>query len=135
MSEFEKLLTSYQNRINSKLESLLPSDDSILTEAIRYSVLDGGKRLRPILVYLIGELGNAKNESQDILSGSVEIQFKGSSTDTNAIRLAGTGKYDGPAISNNATNAGATSGDLEAIGASATGFVILELKKDATFTA
>ena len=28
------------------------------------------------------------------LSGSVEIQFKGSSTDTNAIRLAGTGKYD-----------------------------------------
>ena len=69
------------------------------------------------------------------LSGSVEVQFKGSSTDTNAIRLTGTGKYDGPAISNNATNAGATSGDLEAIGASATGFIILELKKDATFTA
>ena len=39
------------------------------------------------------------------------------------------------AISNNATNANATSGDLEAIGASATGFIILELKKDATFTA
>jgi geranylgeranyl pyrophosphate synthase len=73
MSEFEKLLTSYQNRINSKLESLLPSDDSILSEAIRYSVLDGGKRLRPILVYLIGELGNAKNDSLDILAGSVEI--------------------------------------------------------------
>ena len=61
MSEFEKLLTSYQNRINSKLESLLPYDDSILSEAIRYSVLGGGKRLRPILVYLIGELGNAEN--------------------------------------------------------------------------
>ena len=73
MSEFEKLLTSYQNRINSKLESLLPSDDSILSEAIRYSVLGGGKRLRPILVYLIGELGNAKNDSLDILAGSVEI--------------------------------------------------------------
>ena len=73
MSEFEKLLTSYQNRINSKLESLLPSDDSILSEAIRYSVLDGGKRLRPILVYLIGELGNAENNSLDILAGSVEI--------------------------------------------------------------
>ena len=73
MSEFDKLLTSYQNRINSKLESLLPSDDSILSEAIRYSVLDGGKRLRPILVYLIGELGNAKNDSLDILAGSVEI--------------------------------------------------------------
>ena len=73
MSEFEKLLTSYQNRINSKLESLLPSDDSILSEAIRYSVLDGGKRLRPILVYLIGELGNAENDSLDILAGSVEM--------------------------------------------------------------
>lgn len=73
MSEFEKLLTSYQNRINSKLESLLPSDDSILSKAIRYSVLGGGKRLRPILVYLIGELGNAKNDSLDILAGSVEI--------------------------------------------------------------
>jgi farnesyl diphosphate synthase len=73
MSEFEKLLTSYQNRINSKLESLLPSDDSILSEAMRYSVLDGGKRLRPILVYLIGELGNAENDSLDILAGSVEI--------------------------------------------------------------
>ena len=73
MSEFEKLLTSYQNRINSKLESLLPSDGSILSEAIRYSVLDGGKRLRPILVYLIGELGNAENGSLDILAGSVEM--------------------------------------------------------------
>ena len=73
MSEFEKLLTSYQNRINSKLESLLPSDGSILSEAIRYSVLGGGKRLSPILVYLIGELGNAKNDSLDILAGSVEI--------------------------------------------------------------
>ena len=73
MSEFEKLLTSYKNRINSKLESLLPSDDSILSEAIRYSVLDGGKRLRPILVYLIGELGSAENDSLDILAGSVEM--------------------------------------------------------------
>ena len=73
MSEFEKLLTSYQNRINSKLESLLPSNDSILSEAIRYSVLGGGKRLRPILVYLIGELGNAENDSLDILAGSLEI--------------------------------------------------------------
>ena len=69
------------------------------------------------------------------LAGSVEIQFKGSSTDTHAIRLAGTGSYNGPAISNGATNTGATSGDLESIGASATGFIVLELRKDAAFTA
>ena len=69
------------------------------------------------------------------LAGSVEIQFKGSSTDTHAIRLTGTGTYAGPAIANDATNAGATSGDLETIGASATGYIILELRKDKNFTA
>jgi len=69
------------------------------------------------------------------LAGSVEIQFKGSSTDTHAIRLTGTGTYAGPAIANDATNAGASSGDLETIGASATGYIILELRKDKNFTA
>ena len=69
------------------------------------------------------------------LAGSVEIQFKGSSTDTHAIRLAGAGEYIGPAISNNATNTGATSGDLESVAASATGFIVIELRKDAAFTA
>ena len=69
------------------------------------------------------------------LAGSVEIQFKGASSDTHAIRLAGTGDYTGPAIANNATNGGATSGDLESIGASATGFIVIELRKDAAFTA
>ena len=69
------------------------------------------------------------------LAGSVEVQFKGASSDTHAIRLAGAGDYTGPAISNNATNTGATSGDLESIGASATGFIVIELRKDAAFTA
>ena len=69
------------------------------------------------------------------LAGSVEIQFKGASSDTHAIRLAGTGSYNGPAIANNATNTGATSGDLESVAAAATGFIILELRKDASFTA
>ena len=69
------------------------------------------------------------------LAGSVEIQFKGSSSDTHALRLTGTGSYSsGPAIKNNATNTTATGGDLETIGASATGFIILELRKDVGFT-
>ena len=68
------------------------------------------------------------------LAGSVELQFVGSSSDTHAIRLTGAGDYTGPAIANNATNGGATSGDLESIGASATGFIILELRKDEAFT-
>jgi geranylgeranyl pyrophosphate synthase len=73
MSEFESLLGSYQKRINQKLEVLLPSDDSILSNAMRYSVLNGGKRLRPILVYLSSELGDADLDSIDILAGSIEL--------------------------------------------------------------
>ena len=73
MSEFEKLLESYQKRINEKLEGLLPSDRSILTDAMRYSVLNGGKRLRPILVYLVSELGDVDDSSIDILAGSIEL--------------------------------------------------------------
>ena len=73
MSEFENLLGSYQKRINQILERLLPSDDSILGEAMRYSVLNGGKRLRPILVYLSSELGEANRDSIDTLAGSIEF--------------------------------------------------------------
>ena len=73
MSEFESLLGSYQKRINQKLEVLLPASDSILRDAMRYSVLNGGKRLRPILVYLSSELGNADSDSVDILAGSIEL--------------------------------------------------------------
>ena len=73
MSEFESLLGSYQKRINQTLEGLLPSDDSILSEAMRYSVLNGGKRLRPILVYLSSELGEANRDSIDTLAGSIEL--------------------------------------------------------------
>ena len=69
------------------------------------------------------------------LAGSVLIEFKGASADTTAIRLTGTGTYAGPAIANDATNATATSGDLETVGASATGYIILELRKDKNFTA
>jgi len=70
-------------------------------------------------------------------TGHVQIQFKGSSADTVAIQLAGTGHYDGTAgkIENNATNAGATSGDLELTALGTSGHVLIELRKDEAFTA
>jgi len=40
---------------------------------MRYSVLNGGKRLRPILVYLSSELGEANHDSIDTLAGSIEL--------------------------------------------------------------
>ena len=73
MSEFESLLNSYKSRINKQLEGLLPRDDSILSSAMRYSVLNGGKRLRPILIYMTSELGNAKDDSLDTLAGAIEL--------------------------------------------------------------
>ena len=73
MSEFEKLLESYQARVNQKLEDLLPDDDSTLISAMRYSVLNGGKRLRPILAYLTGELNDTEAEYIDTLASSIEL--------------------------------------------------------------
>ena len=69
-------------------------------------------------------------------TGHVDIQFKGASSDTVAIRLAGTGHYDGSAgrITNNATNTTATSGDLELTALGTSGFVLIELRKDSAFT-
>ena len=65
------------------------------------------------------------------------LEFKGSSSDTLAINLAGTGYYDGTAgkITNNATNTTATSGDMEISCRGASGFIIMELRKDESFTA
>ena len=66
-------IVPYKERVNSVLESLLPEDNSILTKAISYSVLNGGKRLRPLLVYLSSELGSSTNEAQDLVSCAVEL--------------------------------------------------------------
>ena len=65
------------------------------------------------------------------------LEFVGSSSDTLAINLAGTGHYDGTAgtINNNATNTTATSGDMEISCRDCSGFIIMELRKDAAFTA
>ena len=70
-------------------------------------------------------------------TGHVQIQFKGASSDTTAIQLAGTGHYDGTAgkITNTATNTTATSGDLELTALGTSGSVIIELRKDESFTA
>ena len=66
-------IVPYKERVNSVLESLLPEDNSILTKAISYSVLNGGKRLRPLLVYLSSELGKSTSKAQDLVSCAVEL--------------------------------------------------------------
>ena len=70
-------------------------------------------------------------------TGWASIEFVGASADTLAINLAGTGHYDGTAgkIENNATNTGATSGDLKLNAYGVSGYVMIELRKDESWTA
>lgn len=53
-----RALPGYQERVERALDRLLPAADippARLHEAMRYAVLGGGKRLRPVLVYATGE--------------------------------------------------------------------------------
>jgi geranylgeranyl diphosphate synthase type II len=59
MSEFYDLLTSYAAYTDQKLNELLPPRDNYqkkIYDAMRYSLLAGGKRIRPVLTYVSAEL-------------------------------------------------------------------------------
>ena len=51
-----------QARVERALERVLPAADHTpqrLHQAMRYAVLDGGKRVRPLLVFAAGEAADA----------------------------------------------------------------------------
>ncbi|HIB27849.1 MAG TPA: polyprenyl synthetase family protein [Candidatus Thioglobus sp.] len=62
----------YVTRVNAKLDGYLSIQGS-LTEAMRYSVLVGGKRFRPILTYCVASLFNTNQQSVDSSACSVEF--------------------------------------------------------------
>ena len=52
-------ITRYQGRINDYLQqqiNLLPTHDTQLAAAMEYGLLQGGKRIRPVIVYAVGEM-------------------------------------------------------------------------------
>ena len=63
------------------------------------------------------------------ITGRVQLQFKGSSADVEAIDVTGGNIYYGAVIKNTATNTTATGGDIEALTVSASGYVLLTLQK------
>lgn len=68
-------LEQYQLRINQFLESKLnqlPVNDEKLLEAMRYGLLIGGKRMRPYLAYITGEMLGANNEDIDGIAAALE---------------------------------------------------------------
>ncbi|HHL18639.1 MAG TPA: geranyl transferase [Thiothrix sp.] len=70
------MLMGYQQRIESVLDNVLPRatlNPTQLHGAMRYSVLEGGKRVRPLLVYATGETLGIPVQQLDIVAASIEL--------------------------------------------------------------
>ena len=76
MYDEKELFFENKLRIEKFLDNLLSiKTPNKLREAMRYSVLVGGKRLRPSLTYITSELGpkQIKSETVDVVAASVEL--------------------------------------------------------------
>ena len=63
---FEQWMRAGLDRVETALEHYLPGTDiapAKLHEAMRYAVLGGGKRVRPLLCHAAGELTGASAEA------------------------------------------------------------------------
>ncbi len=72
----ESFLGDCQERVNAALQGCLPALSAVparLHEAMRYSVLNGGKRLRPLLVYATGFMLAIPFEQLDAPACAVEL--------------------------------------------------------------
>ncbi|OQW40907.1 MAG: geranyl transferase [Proteobacteria bacterium SG_bin4] len=75
-NDFQNWASSCQARIEAFLEARLPAWDCVperLHKAMRYSVLGGGKRVRPLLSFAAGELAVADVERVTIVAAAVEL--------------------------------------------------------------
>jgi farnesyl diphosphate synthase len=73
---FAARLDHYRSRVDAKLDAVLKPDGEVpddLLDAMRYSVLGGGKRVRPLLVYASGELGEIAEPTLDTIAAAVEL--------------------------------------------------------------
>jgi len=76
MSDFQEQLKHFQNAAAVALDKWLPASDiqpQTLHEAMRYSVLAEGKRIRPVLVYATGEAFGIDIEQLNGPACAVEI--------------------------------------------------------------
>lgn len=76
MSDFATWMRAQGARAETALEAVLPTVDTIphtLHEAMRYAVLGGGKRVRPLLVHAAGEVAGAAPEACDAAASAVEM--------------------------------------------------------------
>jgi farnesyl diphosphate synthase len=76
MPQFQSWASAHQQRFEEVLRRLLPQAELApqrLHAAMRYSVLDGGKRVRPLLAFAAGELAGAEQGRVDIAAAAVEL--------------------------------------------------------------
>src|SRR5688572_19256262 len=74
--DFQSWAVARQSRIELFLEKVLPAPriaPESLHAAMRYAVLGGGKRVRPLLAYGAGELAGADIERVTIAGAAVEL--------------------------------------------------------------
>ncbi|WP_367346603.1 polyprenyl synthetase family protein [Stenotrophomonas bentonitica] len=72
----ESTFARWRDRIESQLDASLPAPDlspQRLHQAMRYSVLGGGKRMRPLLVYASGQIFGADEAALDAPAMAVEL--------------------------------------------------------------
>jgi len=75
-TDFQSWVANCQARLESVLKELLPRSDTApqrLHEAMRYAVLDGGKRVRPLLAFASGEIAGADVERMNIAAAAIEL--------------------------------------------------------------
>ncbi len=76
MTEFAAAIQRYQQRIETALNHWLPSESTYpehLHKAMRYAVLGGGKRLRPVLTYTTGQALGVPLQQLDGIASAIEI--------------------------------------------------------------
>ena len=75
-SDFQAWMGEVQARMESALARLLPAAHiapARLHEAMRYATLEGGKRVRPLLVFAAGEVAGAAPERLEVAACAVEL--------------------------------------------------------------
>ncbi len=76
MSDFGPWMSAIQARTETALEHFLPHAELApqrLHQAMRYAVLGGGKRVRPLLAHAAGELSAAQSQDVDAVACAVEM--------------------------------------------------------------
>ncbi|MEA3127228.1 MAG: farnesyl diphosphate synthase, partial [Caballeronia sp.] len=73
---FDQWVRASLDRVETALEHYLPGTDVVpakLHEAMRYAVLGGGKRVRPLLCHAAGELTGAGSQQLEAASAALEM--------------------------------------------------------------